>query len=122
MTEAILFGVGALVGLFMATVWYAVQWNDQHQQMVEWKEKSKAQADIIVHLEQIVHPEHWLDASDVAVNIAKKERLYDKHPDLVRPGSEVIIINEEDDIPRMSSFKGVVFDDPNGPPQTIETE
>jgi hypothetical protein len=53
--------------------------------------------EMVIHLEGIVHPQHWIDASDVTVKIATKERIYDKYPDLVRPGSEVIKIEDSDE-------------------------
>lgn len=94
-------GAGLLIGLFVSTVFYAYQWNAEHDTMLEWKAIAEEYEETIKHLENIVHPQQWLNASDVAVNIATKERLYDKYPDLVQPGSEVLIIDEEGDIPEM---------------------
>lgn len=89
------FTVGILIGLFIATVFFAVRWNFEHEQRLIAEQQL---ADLQSTHDQMLmntHPKEWLDASDVAVNIATKERLYDKHPDLVRPGTEVLIIESE---------------------------
>jgi hypothetical protein len=96
--------LAAAFGFIIASaIWFAlfsVSYRNWHEQIKMLTAQRTGLEATVMHLEQIVHPEQWLDKSDVAINIAKKERMYDRHPELVRPGSEVIRIDselEEDD-------------------------
>lgn len=92
---AIGFVIGALVGLFTATLFYAVRWNIEHDR-AEDSERQLEQLQVEFDQALIKFTPHaWLDSDDVAVNIAGKERMYEKHEALVRPGSEVIRIDSE---------------------------
>jgi hypothetical protein len=98
MSETAWAGFGFIMASAIWFGFFSVAFNNWHELNQTLKTQIRALEATVVHLEQIVHPEHWLDASDVAVNIAKKERLYDKHPDLVRPGTEVIdLTNAEEE-------------------------
>lgn len=93
------FAVGALVGLFVATVFYAVKWNEEHNR-AEIAERDLEEERREHNLLKMDHePRAWLDSEDVAVKIAGKEKMYDKYPDLVQPGTEVIQIDDLEDIP-----------------------
>jgi len=91
----------AAFGFIMASaIWFAlfsVSFRNWHNTNEVLKTQVKALEATVAHLEQIVHPEQWLDASDVAVNIAKKERMYDKYPDLIKPGTETVVIDDMED-------------------------
>lgn len=87
--------VGMLVGLFVATVIYAVRWNFEHRERVKSDKALAVMEEKHEKLLMNTNPTKWLDESDVAVNIATKERLYHKHPNLVRPGTEVLRIESE---------------------------
>jgi hypothetical protein len=97
MSEAAWAGFGFIMACAIWFALFSVSFSNWHELNKALKAEVRALEASVIHLEQIVHPEHWLDASDVAVNIAKKERLYDRHPDLVRPGSEVIDLTDAEE-------------------------
>jgi hypothetical protein len=94
-------GIAFLGGFILASaVWVlfaAVKYTEVHNELVFERKITDTLEAHIKHLEQIVHPEHWVDASDVAFHIIKKEQLYERHPELVRPGSDVIDLTEVED-------------------------
>jgi len=97
MSEAAWAAFGFIIS---SAVWFSlfsVSYRNWHEQVEGLKAQRHALEASVTHLEQIVHPEQWLDASDVAVNIAKKERLYERHENLIRPGDETVIIEDQHD-------------------------
>ncbi len=90
--------IGMLVGGFGATVFYAVHWNREHAERkrieriaMTWKEEND-------HLKALAEPRHWID-EDPGSTVRIKKRLYDTYEDLIEPGTEVIRISEENDMP-----------------------
>jgi hypothetical protein len=95
MSEALWAAFGFIIASAIWFSLFSVSYKNWYRRSTEQQATIFSLDEKVTHLKGIVHPEEWLDESDVAVNIAKKERLYDRHPDLVRPGSEVLIITSE---------------------------
>ena len=93
------FGLGALVSFFISSVFAGVKFHELHNELLSERRWAKKYHDEVMHLEQQVHPRAW--TSDPQHNIKVKARLYDEHEDLIKPGEEVIRIEEEGDMPDM---------------------
>ena len=97
MTPDIFWGflAGSLAASMFWMVFGAVKYNEvwrENQLLLLTARQDRA---TIEHLKGAADPRAWLDSDDVAVNIAGRELLYDKYPDLVVPGTETIIIDSE---------------------------
>ena len=95
-TNFIFFFVGAGVSLFIVAVIYSVHWKLLTDQIANLEAIIYTHEETIVHLEQLVNPRDWVNASEIKIKKATKERLYDKYPELVQPGTDIIVITDED--------------------------
>jgi hypothetical protein len=93
------FLIGALAASFIWIVIGAVKYNEVWQENKLLLDTAKKDREMITHLKASADPHAWLDSEDVAVNIAGREKLYDKYEDLVQPGTEVIVLPDLDDAP-----------------------
>ena len=92
------FAVGAFTALFISTIFFSVKYHELYEENQQitvslWNLTQRAE-----HLEQEANPLLWVDSSDVKVVKKAQQRLYDKHEALIKPGTEVIRI-AEDDVP-----------------------
>ncbi len=92
----IYFAVGMLIGLFIATVFYAVRWNQEYERAETAERDLAGEREELAQLKMRHTPQDWLDSDDVAVNIVGRKKLYERHPELIQPGTEVIQIGDFD--------------------------
>lgn len=92
---AIAAAVASIFWIVFGSVKYAEVWN-KNQDLIA---AAKRDAATITHLKAAADPHAWLDEDDVAVNIAGREKMYDRHPELLKPGTEVIHLEPLDDVP-----------------------
>lgn len=97
-SEFIFLFVGAAITLFIVAVIYSVHWKILMEKIVELKAEIYTLEETIRHLEQLVNPRDWVNASEIRIKKATKERLYDKYPDLVQPGNDIIVIKDDESI------------------------
>ena len=95
-SEFIFLFIGAGICLFIVAVIYSVHWKILMEKIADRDAIIYNRDETIRHLEQLVDPINWVNASEIKIKKATKERLYDKYPELVQPGSDIIIIADED--------------------------
>ena len=93
------FGIAAVVCSIGWVVFGAVKYSEVWSENQTLLETAKNDREYITHLKHAADPRAWLDSEDVAVNIAGREKLYEKYEELVQPGTEVLVLEDLDDLP-----------------------
>ena len=88
---AVVFGV--IVGFFVATVIFAVKWNEEHDRAERAENENKLLTETLEKQYDEMNPHVWVDSDDPAIQKSGRERMHDRHPTLVQPGTEVIRID-----------------------------
>jgi hypothetical protein len=89
------FAIASIAVSIFWIVFGAVKYNEVWQDNKLLLFTAKKDREMITHLKASADPHAWLDSEDVAVNIAGRNKLYEKYEELVMPGTEVILIDSE---------------------------
>jgi len=105
------FFTGIVTAVFISVIFYSVKWNELEKKVevleknvINWQKYAE-------HLEQLVDPRAWAEDNQMT-SVRVKARLYDKYEELYKPGTDVIRIQEENDLPDMPvGWRGKVGDE-----------
>ncbi len=104
------FAIGAFTGFLIAAVFAGTKFHELHEQVKRSEAETTKVRQYASHLEQQVNPRVWVD-DDPQRNIKVKKRLYDDHPDLLKPGTETVRIDSMGDVPDLpAGWRGSVGD------------
>ena len=93
------FAAGAATGFFIASVFASIKFWDLYQQNTAHLEHIKELTWERDDMRSRVEPRQWDDEWSTPILVKERnEKLYDKYPELVEPGTEVIRIDDLDDI------------------------
>jgi hypothetical protein len=85
--------IGMIVGGFMATVFYAVRWNQEHEKAVYATNEYEAILEELEKQRIERHPHEWVSSDDPMIRDMGREAMHERHPTLIKPGTEVIRID-----------------------------
>lgn len=115
------FAAGAAVSFVVSSVFAGAKYWEMWQQSEELKDDLWHANETITDLRSKVEPRQWdRDWNIPIIEAEKKERIYEKYEDLVRPGTEVVDLKDAEDedfaptFPVRSSLVDEPWEDPMG--------
>jgi len=96
-TETGFLVAGMAIGFFIAVVWASTKFWELHTRAEKLAHRVILLEQEISHYRQLASPFDWTDEGPM--NMKVRRQLYNKYEALIEPGTEVVRITEEGDMP-----------------------